>query len=51
MHPVIQEFQKLIEEDPALYMEFNLMFDQVPVAQPFDVCPNGTPQVRIYLAV
>jgi phosphatidylserine decarboxylase len=46
--PVILEFQKLIEEDPQLYMLFNQMFDQVPNDQFFSKDPTGKPQIKNY---
>lgn len=50
-HPVIQEFQRVIEEDPILYSGFHQMFDQVPHEPPYDKDPNGDPQVRDYKAM
>ena len=34
LHPVIQEFQALIESDAAIFMLFNQMFEQVPRRAP-----------------
>ncbi|KAF5390419.1 hypothetical protein D9757_005306 [Collybiopsis confluens] len=48
-HPVIQEFQKLIENDADLYMDFHAMFEQVPLKPPYNNDPTGKPQVRNYL--
>jgi phosphatidylserine decarboxylase len=48
-HPVIQEFQDLIEGDPVIYMLFNQMFHQIPNKPPYDTDPTGKPQVRNYL--
>jgi phosphatidylserine decarboxylase len=45
-HPVIQEFQKLIENDPQIYMWFNQMFSEVP--KRFQKSPTGKPQIRDY---
>jgi phosphatidylserine decarboxylase len=47
-HPVIQEFQELIEGDPELYMLFHMMFEQIPQAEKFNKDPMGRPQVRDY---
>ncbi len=44
-HPVIQEFQDLIETDAEIYMAFHQMFDQVPTKPPYDNDPTGKPQV------
>ena len=46
--PVLQEFKKIIEEDPQLYMLFNEMFDQVPKSASFSRDPTGKPQIRNY---
>lgn len=48
LHPVIQEFQALIEEDPQLFMLFHQMFDQVPRTKAFRKDPTGQPQIRDY---
>lgn len=47
-HPVIAEFEALIESDARLYMLFNQMFEQVPRRPPYDRDPTGKPQVRDY---
>ena len=44
--PVIQEFKKLIENDPELFMLFTQMFEQVPHKPPFLTDPTGKPQIR-----
>ena len=46
--PVIQEFKKIIEEDPQLYMLFSQMFDQVPHHESFSKDPTGKPQIKNY---
>lgn len=43
--PVIQEFQKMIEDDPVVYMGFHRMFEQVPNKPPYNETPDGKPQV------
>lgn len=45
-HPVIQDFKDLIENDPELFMLFNLMFTQVP--KKYKENPAHDPQVRHY---
>jgi len=47
-HPVIREFQLLIEQDPALYMLFHEMFDQIPRQDAYSRDPFGSSQVRDY---
>jgi phosphatidylserine decarboxylase len=47
-HPVIAEFQDLIEKDPEIFMLFSQMFEQVPRRPPYDKDPTGRPQVRDY---
>jgi phosphatidylserine decarboxylase len=42
-HPVIVEFQQLIENDPVLFMNFTLMFEQQPTFPP----PPGSGDVKI----
>jgi len=46
--PVIEEFKDLIEGDPEIFMQFNLMFEQVPHKPPYNKDPTGKPQVRSY---
>jgi phosphatidylserine decarboxylase len=46
--PVIEEFRNLIENDPEIFMQFNLMFEQVPHKPPYNKDPKGKPQVRSY---
>ncbi len=43
-HPIIEEFEDLIETDPEIYMYFHLMFTQVPYKKD----PTGKPQVKNY---
>ncbi len=47
--PVIEEFKNLIEQDPEIFMQFNLMFEQVPHKPPYNKDPIGKPQARSYL--
>jgi len=49
LHPVIQEFQEIIEEDPVLFMLFTEMFEQIPSTPEFVLDPSGNPQIRDYM--
>lgn len=42
-HPVIQEFQAMIESDPVMYMYFTQMFQQQPAFPP----PPGSGDVKL----
>ena len=46
LHPVIQEFKDLIDNDAEINMFFTQMFDQVP--KKHSKSPSGKPQVRDY---
>jgi phosphatidylserine decarboxylase len=48
LHPVIADLRDVIESDPAIFMLFNQMFEQVPRRRPYDKDPTGKPQVRDY---
>lgn len=48
LHPVIEDFQVLIEGDPEIFMYFNQMFTQVPNRPPYNRSPTGKPQVKNY---
>src|SRR3974390_2086914 len=48
LHPVLAEFQHLIEADAEIFMLFNQMFEQVPRRPPYNKDPTGKPQVRDY---
>jgi phosphatidylserine decarboxylase len=48
LHPVIAEFQDLIESDAEVFMLFHQMFEQVPKRAPYHNDPTGKPQVRDY---
>jgi phosphatidylserine decarboxylase len=48
LHPVIADFRDVIETDPAIFMLFNQMFEQLPRRPPYDKDPTGKPQVRDY---
>ncbi|KAK4992739.1 hypothetical protein LTR50_000863 [Elasticomyces elasticus] len=47
-HPVIKEFQDLIEGNTRIYLLFNAMFEQIPNKKPYDHSPSGARQVRGY---
>jgi len=49
LHPVIADFQTLIESDAQIFMLFSQMFEQVPRRPPYNKDPTGKPQVRNYL--
>jgi phosphatidylserine decarboxylase len=48
LHPVIEDFKQLIENDPEIFMLFQQMFEQVPRKPPYNKDPTGKPQVRDY---
>ncbi len=48
LHPVIADFQDLIESDAEIFMLFNQMFEQVPRKPPYNKNPTGKSQVRTY---
>jgi phosphatidylserine decarboxylase len=48
LHPLIVEFQQLIESDAEIFMLFHQMFEQVPRRPPYNKNPAGKPQVRDY---
>lgn len=48
LHPIIEEFKALIENDAEIYMLFHQMFAQVPHKPPYNKDPTGQPQVRDY---
>ncbi|KAJ8073741.1 hypothetical protein PM082_012019 [Marasmius tenuissimus] len=50
-HPVIQEFKDFIEGDPAIYMGFHQMFEQIPNRPPYTEDPTGKPQIRDYTSM
>ncbi len=47
-HPVIQEFQEMIEGDPELFMLFTQMFEQIPSNPEYEMDPAGNPQAKDY---
>lgn len=48
LHPVIEDFKQLIENDAEINMLFHQMFSQVPKKSPYNKSPTGKPQVRHY---
>jgi phosphatidylserine decarboxylase len=48
LHPVIQDFREVIEEDPVLFRLFTQMFDQIPSTPEYEMDPAGNPQVKDY---
>lgn len=48
LSPEVAALQTLIETDPALFMLFNQMFEQIPDQPPYLTDPVGNPQVRDY---
>jgi phosphatidylserine decarboxylase len=48
LHPVIADFQRLIETDAEVFMLFSQMFEQVPRRPPYNRDPTGKAQVRGY---
>src|SRR5580765_2070057 len=48
LHPIIEDFKALIENDAEVYMLFHQMFEQVPRKPPYNKDPTGAPEVRNY---
>ncbi|KAJ5096366.1 hypothetical protein NUU61_005722 [Penicillium alfredii] len=48
LHPVLQEFQHLIETNTRVYMLMTGMFREVPHKSPYHHDPTGKPQIRDY---
>jgi phosphatidylserine decarboxylase len=46
LHPVIQEFKDMIENDTRLRLLFDSMFDQIPSKKPYNNDPAGNRQIR-----
>jgi phosphatidylserine decarboxylase len=45
---IAADFRDVIESDPAIFMLFNQMFEQVPRRPPYDKDPTGKCQLRDY---
>src|SRR6185436_3167422 len=48
LHPVVQQFQACVVDDPALFALVNQMFEQLPREAPYDCDPTGQMQVRSF---
>ncbi|KAF9177110.1 hypothetical protein BGZ51_008938 [Haplosporangium sp. Z 767] len=48
LHPVIQEFQQLIETTPRVYMLLESMFEEIPHKPPYNKDLSGHPRIRDY---
>ncbi|KAF8928706.1 hypothetical protein BGZ47_001462 [Haplosporangium gracile] len=48
LHPVIQEFQQMVETNSRVYMLLEAMFEEVPHKEPYNKDPMGRPQIRDY---
>ncbi|KAG0284184.1 hypothetical protein BGZ97_008279 [Linnemannia gamsii] len=48
LHPVIQEFQQMIETNARVYMLLESMFEEVPHKEPYNNDPLGRPEIRDY---
>jgi len=48
LHPIIADFQDLIENDAEIFMLFHQMFEQIPKKPPYNKDPTDKPQVRDY---
>jgi phosphatidylserine decarboxylase len=48
LHPVLQEFKDLIENNTRIYLLVNSMFEQIPIKKPYSSDPTGHKQVRDY---
>ncbi|KAL1303403.1 hypothetical protein AAFC00_006795 [Neodothiora populina] len=48
LHPVIKEFQQLIENNTRIYLLINAMFEEIPHRKPYNNQPGGNSQIRDY---
>lgn len=48
LHPVLQEFKSMIENDTHLYLLFSSMFQQIPNKPPYQKDPSGRSQINNY---
>ncbi|KAJ5273830.1 hypothetical protein N7478_008955 [Penicillium angulare] len=48
LHPVIQEFKDMIENNTRVYMLLEGMFAEVPKKKPYRQDPTGHPEIRDY---
>ncbi|KAF8992262.1 Phophatidylserine decarboxylase-domain-containing protein [Cyathus striatus] len=50
-HPIIQEFQQLIENNSEIREAVEGMFMAIPARPPYDTDPTGGPQIRNYITM
>jgi phosphatidylserine decarboxylase len=48
LHPVLEEFKKLIEENTHIYLLVNSMLEEIPTRKPYSQDLMGYKQVRDY---
>ena len=48
LHPVLQEFKDLIENDTRIYLLTSAMFEEIPTKKPYSNDPAGHRQIRDY---
>jgi phosphatidylserine decarboxylase len=48
LHPVLQEFKEMIENNTRIYILINSMFEEIPTKKPYKADPVGHKQVRDY---
>ncbi|KAI9925753.1 hypothetical protein MW887_005559 [Aspergillus wentii] len=48
LHPVLVEFQDLIESNTRVYLLISSMFEEIPHKKPYSQDPIGNPQIRDY---
>jgi phosphatidylserine decarboxylase len=48
LHPVLNEFKNLIEENTRIWLLVNSMFEEIPTKKPYNQDPTGHKQVRDY---
>ncbi|KAF2140798.1 uncharacterized protein K452DRAFT_273624 [Aplosporella prunicola CBS 121167] len=48
LHPVLKEFQDLIENNSRVYCLVSSMFEQIPTKKPYARDPTGAKQIRDY---
>ncbi|KAE8451662.1 hypothetical protein EG329_003119 [Mollisiaceae sp. DMI_Dod_QoI] len=48
LHPVLEEFKQMIENDTRLFMLFSSMFQQIPNKKQYSKDPAGERQIRDY---
>src|SRR4051794_20393200 len=48
LHPVLKEFENLINTNARIYMLINQMFEEIPKKKPYNDNPEGHKQLRDY---